>query len=84
MFLMSLTNIMEVHFNKLETIETPVQDEVKITILLISLFGNYHNLITTMESLWPMDQTWDVVNTKLLNEKLMRKGKENLIKAEKL
>jgi len=51
MFLMSPTNIMEVHFNKLEAIETPVQDEVKIMVLLINLFYNYQNVITMMETL---------------------------------
>jgi hypothetical protein len=30
-----------------------------------------------------MDWTWDVVNTRLLNEKLMRKEKEKPIKAKK-
>ncbi len=84
MFLMSPTNIMEVHFNKLEAIETPVQDEVKIMVLLINLFYNYQNVITMMETLWPMDQTQDVVNTRLLNEELMKKEKEKPIKAKKL
>jgi hypothetical protein len=51
MFLISPTNIMEVHFNKLEAIEMPIQDEVKIMVLLISLFDNYQNVITTMETL---------------------------------
>lgn len=84
MFLMSPTNIMEVHFNKLEAIETLVQDEVKIMVLLINLFYNYQNVITMMETLWPMDQTQDVVNTRLLNEELMKKEKEKPIKAKKL
>jgi len=75
---------MEVHFNKLEAIETPVQDEVKIMVLLINLFYNYQNVITMMETLWPMDQTQDVVNTRLLNEELMKKEKEKPIKAKKL
>jgi hypothetical protein len=57
---------------------------VKIMVLLISLFDNYQNVITTMETLWPMDWIRDVVNTRLLNEKLMRKEKEKPIKAEKL
>lgn len=51
MFLMSPTNVMEVHFNKLESIETPIQDDVKIMVLLISLFDSYQNVITTMETL---------------------------------
>ncbi len=51
MFLMSPINIMEVHFNKLEAIEMPIQDEVKVMVLLISLFDNYQNVITKMETL---------------------------------
>jgi hypothetical protein len=58
---------------------------VKVMVLLISLFDNYQNVITKMETLWPMDRIWDVVNTRLLKiEKLMRKEKEKLIKADKL
>jgi hypothetical protein len=72
---------MEVHFNKLEAIETPIPDEV---VIFISLLNNYQNVITTMETFRPGDWTWDVVNTRLLHEKLMRKEKEKPIKAEKL
>ncbi len=50
---------MEVHFNKLEAIEAPILDEVKVMVLLISLLDNYQNVITMMETLRPVDWTWD-------------------------
>jgi hypothetical protein len=81
---MSPTNTIEVHFNKLEAIEAPIPNEVKVMVLLISLLDNYQNVITMMETFRPVDWMWDVMNTKLLNEKLTRKEKEKPIKAEKL
>jgi hypothetical protein len=48
---MSPTDTMEVHFNKLEAIETPIPNEVKVMVLLINLLDNYQNVITTMETL---------------------------------
>ncbi len=72
---------MEVHFkklatmaNELEAIETIILDEVKVMVLLISLPNNYQNLITTLETLWLADRTWDV-STRLLNEELMKREK---------
>jgi hypothetical protein len=84
MFQMGPTNTMEVRFNKLtivadelETIGVAVLDEVKVMVLLISLSDIYQNLITTLKKIQPTNWTWDVVNTRLLNEERMNwvKGK---------
>jgi len=56
---MSPIDTMEVHFNKLEAIEAPILDEVKVMVLLISLLDNYQNVITMMETLRPVDWMWD-------------------------
>lgn len=76
---------MVVDFNKLVTmvdefdaIDVVVSDEVKVMVLFISLLENYQNLITTLENYQLGNWMWDMVNTTLLNEKLMRREKENV------
>jgi hypothetical protein len=73
-------DIMEVDFNKLvamvdelNAIDVVVFDEVKVMVLLISLLENYQNLITTLENYQLGNWMWDMVSTRLLNEKLMRR-----------
>jgi hypothetical protein len=75
----------EVDFNKLvamvdefEAIDVVVSNEVKVMALLISLLENYQNLITTLENCQPGNWMWDMVNTRLLNEKLMRRERGNI------
>ncbi len=76
---------MEVDFNKLvamvdelNAIDVVVFDEVKVMVLLISLLENYQNLITTLENYQFGNWMWDMVSTRLLNEKLMRREQGNL------
>ncbi len=76
---------MEVDFNKLvamvdelNAIDVVVFDEVKVMVLLISLLENYQNLITTLENYQLGNWMWDMVSTRLLNEKLMRREQGNL------
>jgi hypothetical protein len=78
-------DIMEVDFNKLvamvdelNAIDVVVFDEVKVMVLLISLLENYQNLITTLENYQLGNWMWDMVSTRLLNEKLMRREQGNL------
>ncbi len=78
-------DIMEVDFNKLvamvdelNAIDVVVFDEVKVMVLLISLLENYQNLITTLENYQLGNWMWDMVSTRLLNEKLMRREQWNL------
>jgi hypothetical protein len=78
-------DIMEVDFNKLvamvdefDAIDVVVFDEVKVIVLLISLLENYKNLITTLENYQPGNWMWDMVNKRLLNEKLMRRERRNI------
>jgi len=73
-------DIMEVDFNKLvamvdelNAIDVVVFDEVKVMVLLISLLETYQNLITTLENYRLGNWMWDMVSTRLLNEKLMRR-----------
>jgi hypothetical protein len=73
-------DIMEVDFNKLvamvdelNAIDVVVFDEVKVMVLLISLLETYQNLITTLENYQLGNWMWDMVSTRLLNEKLMRR-----------
>jgi len=80
MFQMGPINTMEVHLNKLaivvdklETIRVALLNEVKMMVILISLSDIYQNLITTLKKIWTIN--YDVMNTKLLNEELMRRGK---------
>jgi hypothetical protein len=68
-------DIVEVDFNKLvamvdefEAIDVVVSNEVKVMVLLISLLENYQ----------PGNRMWDMVNTRLLNEKLMRRERRNI------
>jgi hypothetical protein len=83
-------DIMEIHFNKLatmanelEAIEATISDEVKVMVLFISLPNNYQNLITTLEIFRLVDRTWDV-STRLLNEELMKKKKDESQEGEEI
>lgn len=76
---------MEVDFNKLvamvdelNAIDVVVFDEVKMMVLLVSLLENDQNLITTLENYQLGNWMWDMVSTRLLNEKLMRREQGNL------
>lgn len=78
-------DIMEVDFNKLvamvdelNAIDVVVFDEVKVMVLLISLLENYQNLITTLENYQLGNWMWDMVSTRLLNEKLTKREQGNL------
>ncbi len=82
---MNPTNTMEQHLNKLQTmakeldaIGATIPLEVKVVVLLMSLFESYEFLVTSLESLKsinPKKLTWEIVATSLMNEELMRKEK---------
>ncbi len=76
---------MEEHLSKLGAIAKELDgiiivilEEVKVMVFLMSLPQSYEYLVASLESLRSFDPkklTWEVVVTRLLNEKLMRKEK---------
>lgn len=79
---MNLTDIIQQYFNKLgmiakelDAIGVEICDEVKMMVLLVSLPKSYQYLIIELKSLKEENHTWDNMNTRLLNEKVMHKEK---------
>ncbi len=79
---MNLTDIIQQYFNKLgmiakelDAIGLEICDEVKMMVLLVSLPKSYQYLIIELRSLKEENHTWDNMNTRLLNEKIMHKEK---------
>jgi hypothetical protein len=76
---------MEEHLNKLgaitkelNVIGITIPKEVKVMVFLMSLSQSYEYLVTFLESLKSFDPkklTWEVVVTRSLNEKIMKKEK---------
>jgi hypothetical protein len=60
---------------KFDAIEIAISEEVKVMVMLMSLFNNYQTLITSLESSKIEDWKWQNVSPKLLNEELMKKEK---------
>jgi len=89
-FQMALGDSMEEHLSKLgaivkelDAIRATILKEVKIMVLMMSLPQSYEYLVTFLESLEFFNLkklTWEVVTTRLLNEKLMRKEKNKSLK----
>jgi hypothetical protein len=79
---MNLTDVIQQYFNKLGTIAKELDaigveicDEVKMMVLLVSLPKSYQYLIIELRSLKEENHTWDNMNTRLFNEKVMHKEK---------
>jgi len=77
---MNFNETMEQHINKLnvmakelEAIESRVPFEVKVMVFLLSLLDSYKFLVMSLQSYESTKLTWEVVITRLFNQKLMRK-----------